>query len=155
VKHCLDFVKEAPKTGRLEPIIALAREGKHTAVAGFSPSSGNEPWTGDFAGLQFITATLDVADGVTLDARGETKSETAAEAMATRLTGYRDSAMIPLAIMAFGGRKDHADAATALLSVLKRVRIQPRGRDVLVTASLEDGGVAAEALLTLPKLLER
>jgi hypothetical protein len=155
VKRCLDFVKTGPVKGPLEPIIALAASGKHTAVAGISPPSGNTPWTGDFAGVQLITATLDVGDSVTLVARGETRSEIEAKELVTGIKRYRKLSMAALAGMQLFAGKDQRDKTASLLSLLKQVQVEQKGRDVFTTARIEDGGSAAKGLLALPQILGR
>jgi hypothetical protein len=154
VRRCLDFVKEGPATGPLEPIIALAAEGKHTAVAGVFPRGERmslDPHS-HLDGIQRITATLDVSEKVELDARAQLTSKEAAMGADKAIQKPLKIAQALLMLAQFKGGEE-GRIARSLTELMSQVKIERANSELRATAHIDDGSSVAEGLLGLPRLL--
>ena len=148
VKHCLDFVKRGPVTGPLEPIIALAAEGKHTAVAGvFPPGALLRVTPITLTGITQITATADVSETVVLDAKAQLISQEAAKKTIQILKVAKAAAALA---QLRGG--EAAEKTAAIAGLLDKINVVQKGNEIFATARIDDGSVA-EALLEVSRVL--
>jgi hypothetical protein len=154
VKRCLDFVKERPVKGPLESLVALAAEGKHTAVAAIFPPGGSVALSQKqhLGGIQRITVTLDVTDRSTLEATGRIASEDQATSYCKSLTAIQRAPKwirkVTLATVLAGQAPSLVGPVDRLLD---QVEFTQDRRDIRAAVSLDDGSNLAEGLLRLWK----
>ena len=151
VKRCLDFVKRGQMMGPLEPVIALAAEGKHTAVAGVMPPERRLtlPLMDEVVGITGIDVTLDVSEQVNVDGKARFRNPDAAKKTQQSIRGRLKLVRLGLVALQFQGGQE----AVALGRLLDQVKFTQKGNDILVTAHIDDGRSVVEALLALPRLL--
>jgi hypothetical protein len=153
VKRCLDFVKDGPATGPLEPSIALAAKGKHTAVAGVFPPETLALFR-VLSGIERITATLDIDENAVLEATAQTASEATARQCLRTLTllqGLERAARTELLSTILG---PHVDSlAEPLNKLLEQAEFTRKGNEIHATVRIEDGGNAAKGVLAIPRFL--
>jgi hypothetical protein len=157
VQRCLDVAAAPPARGPLEPVIALAGAGKHTAVAGVNPRGGpHEKFNGmslggALANVELFTVKLDVSKSATVHAVAQMASENEAEQFVKAVNGFVKMNPFLRGVLlsaALGGRL--TPLAAPLNKMLTGMKLVQVDNQVAATVTIDDGSTIAEALLALP-----